>query len=236
MLASLVGGIADAFQGTPDYQSINVTKNGAIDYLQNQLLGDANSARTSGQSALRDYIKQFLAGNSTATANTGQETAAIGGFYNGDVARQLAQLRAQTSTATNNAADVATQQALRYVDLSRLGGDGSGSSYDQRLAMANLTPIRVQAGLSDANQARTDYGYLTGQQLALAGQRTALENQLAQRALAPQQARLAMLGANTGNLNSLSALDNLNHTYGIQQQMSTIDKLNQGGQKTEQSY
>lgn len=212
-----MGGIGSILRATGD-NTVNVVSKVKNPALQGQIdasLGDITAMRTGQGAALDEYIQKYLAGTGAAERATGQETGAIGQFYNGQMAQQLSQLRAQREGAVNSAADIAVKQALRGVNSGQLGDQGSGSSYSQRLAIGATAPIRAQAALDNANQQRADLGYLTTNQINLAGQRTGLENSLAARGLVPSQARAAMYGSNLGLLQNVTNLDQANKFYGL---------------------
>lgn len=227
-----VGGVLRATSGPPSVSTVSSVKNPALQANIDAAIGGFGDYVNQGNAAFANYLSQWNAGQPGAAARTGQEIGALDQFYNGGMANQLAQLRAQRARAMTNAADVASQQAIRALNASRVTGQGGLSSYNQRLAMANLTPIRVQAALDDANQARADLGYLTQNQIGLAGQRQGMANQLAGYGLVPTQQRLAMLQGQAGYLGMLGNLDQQNKFYGLQQKPNmwadVADSLDQG--------
>lgn len=214
----MMGGIARAVGGPPSYSTVSSVKNPAIQAGITSLLSNYRGAANDENTSLSKYISDYMANQPAAAANTSSEVGAIGQFYNGSMANQLAQLRAQRSQAVNAAADVASQQAIAAQNRSRVAGQGSGSSYDARMTMANLTPIRVQAALDNANQERSDLGYVTGQQLSLAGKRNDLmaAQAAASSGLVPQQARMAALQQQGQQLGQITNLDQANNFYGLQ--------------------
>lgn len=188
----------------------------------NALIGDAGALRTSGQQTLDDYINQYLKQTKNAESNTAQEQSSLDQFYNGGMAQQLAALRNSRATAANAAADSAVAEALHGVKSSAVGGQGTGSSYEDRLAMGAVLPIRTNVALQNADLARGDLNYLTQNQIGLAGQRTAMGDALAGRALVPYGVQAGMLGQNLGFQGQLLNQDQLNHFYGLHQDPSTI--------------
>lgn len=212
-----VGGIIRSLSGTPKVSVTRQVKNKTLGPLIDSAIGQYSTNKTATDTALSDYISKYLANAPTATANTTQESGAISQFYNGDMANQLAALRASRSAAVNSAADVAAAQATRGVNASQLGNEGSGSSYNTRLAIGATAPIRVQAAVDNANQERSDLGYVTQNQLALTGQRNQLANTQAAYGLVPEQVRQQVYGQDIGNLGKLTALDQANTFYGLQQ-------------------
>lgn len=227
-----VGGVLRATSGPPQVSTISSVKNPALQGNIDSLISGYKSLASSGDTALSDYISKYMAGQGAADKRTGQELGSMDQFYNGAMSNQLAQLRAQRSSALTNAADVASQQAIASENRSRVSGQGGLGSYDTRMAMANLTPIRAQAALEDANQARADLGYVTGNQLGLTGQRQGIANQNAAYGLVPEQTRLAMMQGRSGYLGSLGNLDQQNKFYGLQQKPNmwadVADSLDQG--------
>lgn len=178
-----------------------------------QLYGQWTKAQAAGQTGLADFISKYMANQGQAARNTAQEQAAIEQFYNGGMAGQLAQLRAGRTAAIMNAARVASQQALRGVSGAQMGEQGAGGSYAGRMALGALLPIQTQAALDSQNQERSDIGYLTGQQLGLQGQRTALGTAQAGYPYAPAQWRSQQLASDTGALGQLGQISNANTMY-----------------------
>lgn len=227
-----VGGVIRAVSGPPSVSTVSSVKNPALQGNIDQLISGYKTIANSGDTALSDYISKYMAGEGAASQRTGQEIGAMDQFYNGSMNNQLAQLRAQRASAMTDAANVAAQQAIAAQDRSRVTGSGGLGSYNTRMTMASLQPIRVQAALDNANQERQDLGYVTGQQLGLAGQRTALANQQAAYGLVPQQTRMQLASQEAGYLGQLGNLDQQNKFYGLQQKPNTwadvADSLDQG--------
>lgn len=221
-----MGGFTGLFD-RPDPYVTSLTKNPSIQRGIDANLGDWTSARSQNQAGLSDFITKYLADQGNAEKYAGQETGAISQFYNGDMANQLAALRAKRTSAVTNAADVGVQQALRNVDLSRVGEQGGGGSYDRRLAIGAVTPIRTAAALDSVNQERGDLDYLTGNRIALAGARTGIADRLAGRALVPGQARFSALSQQTGGLAPIIQQDQANKFYGIKQDPGLLDRMQQ---------
>lgn len=221
-----MGGFTGLFD-RPDPTVASLTKNPRLRPGINATIGDWSAARSATQGGLGDYIRNYLSGNADATKAATQETAPISSFYNGNMASQLAALRAGRTSAVNNAADVGVQQALRSVDQSRVGEQGGGGSYDRRLAIGAVTPIRTQAALDNANQQRADLDYLTGNQIALTGARTGIADKLAARSLTPGQASFSALGSETGGMSPIIGNDQANTYYGIQQKPGLLDRMQQ---------
>lgn len=221
-----MGGFTGLFD-RPDPYVTSLTKNRNLQVGINATGGDWTAARNATQGGLGDYIRKYLANQGDSEKYAGQETGAISRFYNGDMAAQLAALRAKRSTAVNAAADVGVNQALRNVDLSRVGGEGGSSSYDKRLAIGAVTPIRTQAALDNATQERADTDYLTGNQIALSGARSGIADRLAGRALVPGQASFSALKDETGGMAPVVGLDQSNKYYGIKQDPGLLDRMQQ---------
>lgn len=221
-----MGGFTGLFD-RPDPYVTSLTKNRNLQVGINATGGDWTAARNATQGGLGDYIRKYLANQGDSEKYAGQETGAINRFYNGDMAAQLAALRAKRSSVVNAAADVGVNQALRNVDLSRVGGEGGSSSYDKRLAIGAVTPIRTQAALDNATQERADTDYLTGNQIALSGARSGIADRLAGRALVPGQASFSSLKDETGGMAPVVGLDQSNKYYGIKQDPGLLDRMQQ---------
>lgn len=214
-----MGGILRAAKGPPDYKTVSSVKNQAIAGANTGLLNDFSTSGEGQNQAFNDYIARYMANQPGAEKATGQEVGSIDQFYNGAMANQLAQLRAQRGQAMTRAAQLASQQALGSLNRSKVASQGGSSSYNARMAQGALTPIQVQAALDDANQSRADLGYITQNQLGLAGRRNAMNASQAEASsgLIPQQQRLAALKDRTGVLSGITNIDQANTFYGLQQ-------------------
>lgn len=221
-----MGGFTGLFD-RPDPTTTSLVKNRNINRLNNGLLDQYGSVQSGASGALNDYIRKYLANTKAAEAQTGQESAVLDKFYNGDMANTLAGLRAKRASAINNAADVGVQQALRSVAGNSVAEQGGPSSYERRLAIGAATPIRVNAAVDQANQERSDLDYMTGNQINLAGGRTRMADALASRAFGPTQAGEAMVSGEAGSLSPLIGFDQANKFYGIQQKPGLLDRMQQ---------
>lgn len=228
----MIGGGIRAISGPPKVSTISSVKNAAIGNANTNLLSDYTAGTAAGNQALADYTSRYMSGLPAATTRTGQEVGSIDQFYNGGMANQLAQLRTQRAKAMTDAATLAGQQAIASQNRSRVAGSGGMGSYTQRMLLGALTPIRVQAALDNANQERSDLGYVTQNQLGLAGQRQGMADKLAAYGLQPEQTRTAMLGARQGLLSGITNIDQANTFYGLQQKPNVLadvaDSLDQG--------
>lgn len=208
--------VLDQYTGSAeDPTTISSVKNKALATATGNALNDYNTARTAGNSALGDYISKYMSGTPAAATRTGGEISNIDRYFNGGAASELAGLRAQRSSAVNNAADLASQYALANLSRSRAMGDGGPSSFDTRLALRNQGDIRTQAAVDNASQARSDWDYLDRNRLALTGQRTNLADTLAGRALVPAAAQRNVLGQDLGLLGQIGQIDQANTFYGL---------------------
>lgn len=227
----MIGGILRA-TGSNGVNVVSKVKNPALQRYIDSQIGAFGGVQASGQSAMNDYISRYLAGAKDSAVRSQQEIGDVDQFYNGDMSRQLAQLRASRSAAINNAADVAGQQAIRGVNQSRLNNDGGPSSYDSRMMISALAPIKAQAAVDNSNQERADLGYVTQNQLSLAGVRDKMANSQAGYGLVPEAVRQSMYASNLGELGSLGQLDQMNKFYGLKQDSNTaadiMDSVDQG--------
>lgn len=212
-----IGGAIRAFSGSPGVSVVGKVKNRALQAQLDSALSDYEGLKQTGQQSLSDYLGKYFSDQPSRDTFTGQETGAISNFYNGNVANTLASLRQSRAAAVNRAADVGVSEALRGVNSNALQGDGGPSSYQDREAMAAVAPIRTQAAVDEANQARADYGYVTQGQLDLTGKRSQLETANDASALVPYQVKSSMYGQNVGYLGNLIQADQANHFYGLKQ-------------------
>lgn len=221
-----MGGFTGLFD-RPDPETAVLVKNPALQGYIDTATRNYGALTKAGDAGLDAYIQKFLAGQGAAERTAGQETGAVDEFYNGTMANRLADLRARRMASVNAAADVASNQAIRGLKSNRLVGDGSGSSYAQRVATGALAPIRTGAAVDAANAERGDLDYLTGNRINLAGARTRIADTLAGRELTPYNTRLAMSKDNTGVLSGIIQQDQANKFYGIKQKPGLLDRMQQ---------
>lgn len=206
---------------------VSRVKNPKLQGGLDDLYTDYTGLKANQQQTLDDYISKYLKATKQAETNTAQEQAALDQYYNGGLEQRLTNLRNQRLAAATAAADTAVGEALRGVK-SNIGGTGSGSSYEDRLAMGAVLPIRTGVALQNADMARGDLDYLLNAQRGLLGARTGLADALAGRALVPYGVRANMFGQNLGAMNSLLGMDQLNHFYGLQQDPSLLSQITGG--------
>lgn len=220
-LGNAIGDIGALTGSNGSTKQLSFTRNPQLQQSLGTLIGNYNTTASANRADLNSYISDFLSNKGTMTANTGQETSAINRFYNGDVARQLAELEAQQSQL----GDRAVSQGLAYArgGLNRSiagGGGGADSSYLNRATLGTATDINLQNDQNLLNQRRGDVMYLNQMPVQLAGQRNALLNATAGYDLLPVQARQNEVGWEAGVLNSLMGANNANNAYAYQYQPS----------------
>lgn len=228
-LGSVVTAIGGATGDQGSYSLDTLTKNQGIQSALNNLIGSYNSQVSNDSTDLNSYIKNYLAGTNQATQNTAQETGAIDRYYNGDVARQLAGLRAQQSQLGNQS----VAQALAYQrgnqNRALVTGGGGDNSYDNRIGIGTAANLNLANNLQNLTQQRSDINQVDQSQLALAGQRNNLADALAARSLVPAQVGQSMLSAEGQDLNGITGISNANNLFGVQYNPSMADY---GGQIT----
>lgn len=214
-LGDLIGSVGAAFGDTGHNSVERLTKNPAIQTRLDALGDDYDKTKTASSLALDKYIADYLAGGAAAKTRTGQETSTIDRYYNGDVERQLASLRARQSQAGDDALNRSLAYMTRSMNSDRIMGSGGGGSYDRQLALRTGGDMSLQALMANLNQERADQEYLRQSQLGLAGRRTAMDDALAMRQLVPSQAMKSELGWNLGTMGGMTQLDQLNNFYGV---------------------
>jgi len=168
----------------------------------------AQQIKDSLDAAYQKYRSAYLSNYPATKTATGQEIGTIDQFYNGQMASQLAQLRAAQNAAGIDAANLYSNRAIRGVNSGLLGMPGGGSSYGSRMLIDATAPYYVQAAQADAAAQRADLGYLTQNQLGLAGQRQKMMADLAAYGLVPENVRQQNFGNYLGNLAALEQLFN----------------------------
>jgi len=220
-----IGGSAfNDFSGDPKFRTLRNTKSPGIASRENALLGDFDSNRTAGQAALGDYISKYLAGSADAGKRTEEEMAPLNRLYDGGFETDQAGLRARRLSAATDMNKWRSGFAQATANRSMVGSDGSGGTYRDRLLAGVVLPYQLQAQVQDADQASQDYYRRLGLQTGMAGTRQGMADTLAQRSLVPATARQQMFGANAGNLGSLTAIDEANNIYGVQQKTTGMQR------------
>ena len=228
-LGGLVTAIGGATGDKGTYSLLDLTKSQPIQGALDSLISNYTGQTAQDSTDLNQFIKNWVSGQGQAQQNTGEETQAIDRYYNGDVARQLADLRAQQSQLGNQS----VAQALAYQrgnqNRSLVAGGGGGGSYTNRLALDTAGNLNLQNALLNVGQERSDVNAVNTAQTNLVGQRQSLANALAQRPLVPAQASQDILGGNIQDLNQLTAISNANNMFGAQYNPSMAEY---GGQIT----
>lgn len=222
---STAGNIGSLFQGNPKYKTQSTVKNPLLQEKIDAVGTDYDSVKGLSSKALDEYIKDYLSGSADAKARSEQEQAVVGGYYDGTVQNELAKLREARSQASQDAVARALAYATRNQNLSRVGAEGTGSSYDRAIADRTATDIEVANALQQADQERADWDYLMRSKLGMVGQRQAMSDALLSRGLVPANMKKAELGWDIGALADLLKLDQANKFYGVGQKKGLFDKV-----------
>ncbi len=227
-LGDAVGQQINWFTGKEGKNEVEMlVKNRALQGRLNKTLGDYDTTKTASNLALEDYIKQYLAGGSTATARSNQEQGVVDRYYNGEIERRLADLRTRRAQVSKDALARSMGYAFRNQNADRILGAGGPSSYDRQLALKTGADLDIQSAMENLALERGDFDYLNRSQLALMGQRTGMADALAGRALVPAQARKAEMGWNLDALRQMIALDQANKFYGVKYDPSVGEEIGQ---------
>lgn len=211
-------GAAAGDEGESTIQSL--VKNPQLQKRLDDALGDYDKTKSSSSMALDQFIKDYLAGNKTASTRSTQEQGELDRYYNGDVERDLASLRQRRAGAGDQALSRALAYMTRGRNMDRVGGFGGDSSYDRQLALKQGSDLSLQTLMENLSQERADQDYLRQMQLGLAGKRTGMADALAARGLVPSQMQKQELGWSMGSLNDFLRMDNLNKIYGVKYEPS----------------
>lgn len=214
-IGNLVGDLGAAFGDEGHNSVVSLTKNPQLQARLDANLSQYDKTRDASSKALDQYIADFLAGNKTASTRATQEQGVIDRYYNGDVERQLADLRTRRAAASDQALARALGYATAAQNRDQITRSGTGSSYDRQLALKTGADLNLTNLLDNLNQERSDWNFLQGNQLGLIGKRTGIADALAARDLVPSGAMQANLGWNMDTLNRLLGLDQSNKFYGV---------------------
>lgn len=239
-LAAIAGiGLAanSAFGKKGKNQLVSLVKNPNIQERLNDNLGEYDTTKAASSQALDQYIKDFLAGGKTATARSQQEQGAFDRYYNGDVERRLADLRARDAAAGQQAVDRSLAYMTRGQSADRIGGAGGGaSSYDRRMALNTGADINLQSLLRNLGQERSDMTNLWNAQTNYAGRRTALADADLARILMPSQMQKNELAWSNSTIGDLLNLYNTNQMFGVEYKPSTSEKIGEFGNSLMSMY
>ena len=214
-IGNLVGDLGAALGDEGHNSVVSLTKNPQLQARLDANLSQYDKTRDASSKALDQYIADFLAGNKTASTRATQEQGVIDRYYNGDVERQLADLRTRRAAASDQALARALGYATAAQNRDQIIRSGTGSSYDRQLALKTGADLNLTNLLDNLNQERSDWNFLQGNQLGLIGKRTGIADALAARDLVPSGAMQANLGWNMDTLNRLLGLDQSNKFYGV---------------------
>lgn len=213
------GGIIEPFLGAKGFQSVREVRHpelaARLDSLYGQYDADARRSRREIGAFTGDW-------NDLMRTALPQEQAAVGGWYDGAVARALAGMRAQETAARNAVSDRALQEVARGGKLSILGGgQGTNSSYLSRLGLQNASDILMRNAVDAAARERGDYDTVQRAQISLLGQRG--RNQM--QTLVPYNIRTADFGRRIGNLGSLGGLSDMAYFTGLKEKENFANQM-----------
>ncbi len=178
------------------------------------------------QASLKDFVSAWLAGQPTATANAGQESAALGRIYDTGPGGITAALQ-RIADARNNAATTQALNAMRgQATISNALHAGQPNASYNAFGLASIQgQIAAQAATEKADQERANLMSVLGLQTSQAGRRTALTDAALQRMLVPNQVGQATTTADLGALMQLLALTQGNTEYQSSTPTSQLAKL-----------
>ena len=208
-----------AFLGSDDVNTIREVRD---PLLASRLEGLWTDYDRDSRQARRDIGAFSRDWRDTYAATLPQEQAAVGGYYDGSIERALAGLRARRSAAVTAAGDRALQEVARGGKLGILGGgQGTGSSYLQRLGLSNASDILIRNALDASNAERGDFDAIERARINLLGRRLDLQkNQLM-----PYNVRTADLARRLGNAGSLGQLGSAAYFTGLENDKNFFDRM-----------
>jgi hypothetical protein len=221
------GMISSAFgSDKPNLKLTKVTKNKDIQGQINTALGKSKDTFALSEQNIGSFMDRFGANSPRFDEYSERDIDTIGGLYDGRIASDLAGLRGQATAARGDA----TQRALDMIAgrdrayAAQMGMPGR-SSYRDLMGARLSRDAMIDAALAEAGQARSDYGYLSGQQFGNLGRQQAILAGQEGREFMPLQAVAAARGAPMANLNNLANLDQLNNFYGTYRKRGTLERL-----------
>lgn len=221
-----LGGVFRAFEGDPTFSTLRNVKNQDIQSNINNLLGSYGGATKATNDALSNFTTSWNASAPSRTAQTNREAEAIGGFYNGQVAQTLKDLRESQKQAQMDATNQAINRATRGFNSSLVGGGGPGpSSWQTRANIGINNDALTQAALAAAQNERSDLGYLLGNQAALSGRANDLIQNNLQSSLVPTTLQNSSLAGLINALSGITNLDQQNSFWGLQQDTTDLGKI-----------
>ncbi len=214
----MFGGLADvigAFAPEREYKTLRNTKNSALESLIQGLTSDYSTGKAKNAGDIEEFSQLFSSLAPQRQERTASDIGALDRYYNGDMARVLAGLRAQRGKALSDALNVDKLTALGQIkanSLIRPGGDGS---YNRAITTKAIAPLMARYAVSDADAARGDLGFLEQMRVGNLGKRNALADAGAMASLVPMGVRNAESSRLGSSLAQLLGLDQANNFYGL---------------------
>lgn len=236
MASNSVVSLLDAIQGDKTFSTVSNVKSDKIADLLAGLYEADKNATNQNEWSIGDLTKKWFATQGERQQQARQEMAALDRFYTGDLANELAGIRAKRRSAFTDATDRALAGITRNKNLGLLGGDSSGGSYANRIALGLGRDAEISAALDAVNQEKSDLNYLTGNQINLAGRRGQIGDAAYLRGLMPGQLRSQEVSRRIGNLGMMDSIDKSNTFYGLKQDRSTLDQVGEVAAALYQAY
>lgn len=209
------------------------TKSPEIAAQIQKLLGQYNNL--GALDPTKEISDAMAASNGDYQRYLSQDTGAVDKWFNGDVEKALATLRAERGQAYKGATGQALNNLSRILSLDQMGQGGAGtvgtSSYTQKQGLDTAAQLAVQEALDAATQGRTDLMTVLGGQQQNLGTRANLTTQDITRRLLPSQTGANWFQTLIQGLAPIAQLQLANTFYGLggEQGASTIPAVNGGG-------
>ena len=221
------GDFLTLFQGDPKYKVNTLVKEPELQKRIDPLNKDYDAIKSEQTKAFDDFVSQFEADTGSARKLSGQEKGGLDRYWSlngmGLMPEQQDWLT-RYGVATRTGTDLGNAYALKNLNLSRVGGSGTGDSWTTRALAGDAAARETQnlLGLLAAEQAMRDRN--EGIKIGSVGARQAIQDALLRRTQMPAQLAQQNFGWNTGALAGLLGLNAANKFYGVSQDLSGLDK------------
>lgn len=214
-------GVKTLWDQNNPWSTLSTPKSESIAGVTGPLFQDWQNLRTGVQANNQEFNKAYGEFLPKSRAMADQESGVVSRYFDGQITKDLEDLRAATSAARESALTRALGDARKGLNISGLatptgtGGSVGPSSYRARQEMDVASRLRTDAAMQEAEQRRNDFAFEESAKQALLDRRRQMELAQIQDILFPQQANVASFNALTGAATPVANMDLANNFYGI---------------------
>lgn len=228
-LARSLWGTGGLFGSDPSYSGVMVPKSEEFEDRYPAYLSQLDHLFQSSLGTGRRFARDWRGGQADAERRAKQEIGAIDPFFTGAYEAQQAGQRGNLGLAYDRAAALGQDYLTNQLNSNKVAGlhgfGGGNSSYVNRQALRGATEINLQKQLALAEREREDAERAISYRLGTTGAREGIASAAIRRKLEPWNVQQNLYNQNLGNLNNLQSTINSNRIFGVQQDVSDVDKF-----------